>query len=115
MIRREEMQPIEEAQAVVWSDAALEAMKRWEQRSDAEKARDLAELRDFGERSQRLEQMRPELTEQYPDQWVGLTESYQQVVADTITGLVAKIEKGGERPGYAARKFMNVQPRQHIL
>lgn len=95
--------------------AIEQAIEQREQRSEAEKARDLLELRDFGERCQRLEEMRSELTEKYPDRWVALTESYQQVVADTITELVAKIEKGGERPGYAARKFMNVQPRRHIL
>ena len=114
MIRREEMQPIDEAQAVKWSDDALDAMKRWEQRSDAEKARDLAELRDFGERSQRLEAMRPELTEKYPDRWVALTESYQQVVADTITELVAKIQDLGERPEFSAAKCMHTRRRRTI-
>ena len=91
------------------------AMQQREQRSEAEKARDRVELRDFGERCQRLEQMRPQLTTQYPDQWVALTESCEQVVADTITELVAKIEKGGTRPGYAARKYLNSQPQRQIL
>ncbi|MYC34687.1 MAG: hypothetical protein F4X64_16110 [Chloroflexi bacterium] len=90
------------------------AIEQREQRLEAEKARDLAELRDFGERCQRLEKMRSELTEKYPDQWVALTESYQQVVAGTITELVAKIEKGGERPEFAAAKRMHKQPRWAI-
>ena len=114
MIKRDGTHPVDEAKMAAWSDDALAALKRWEQRSDEEKARDLAELRDFGERSQRLENMRPELTEQYPDQWVGLTESYQQVVADTITELVAKIQDLGERPESAAAKYLNTQPRRVI-
>ena len=104
------------AQLPEYEQRAIEqAIEQRKQRSAEEKARGLAELRDFGERCQRLEEMRSELTEKYPDQWVALTESYQQVVAGTITELVAKIEEGGERPGYAAREFMNVQPRRHIL
>ena len=115
MFRYKEPLSAEDSAATRSPDHAQEAIERLAQRSEAEKTRDLADLRDFGERCQRLEQMRAELTEQYPDQWVALTESYQQVVADTITELVAKIEKGGERPGFAARKFMNVEPRWHIL
>ena len=115
MFRYKEPLSAEDSAATRSPDHAQEAIERLAQRSEAEKTRDLADLRDIGERCQRLEQMRAELTEQYPDQWVALTESYQQVVADTITELVAKIEKGGERPGFAARKFMNVEPRWHIL
>ena len=115
MFRYKEPLSAEDSAATRSPDHAQEAIERLAQRSEAEKTRDLADLQDFGERCQRLEQMRAELTEQYPDQWVALTESYQQVVADTITELVAKIEKGGERPGFAARKFMNVEPRWHIL
>ena len=115
MFRYKEPLSAEDSAATRSPDHAQEAIERLAQRSEAEKTRDLADLRDFDERCQRLAQMRAELTEQYPDQWVALTESYQQVVADTITELVAKIEKGGERPGFAARKFMNVEPRWHIL
>ena len=111
MIQRVEIQLADESQTIEWSEAALDALRRWEERSDEEKARDLAELRDFGERCQRLEQMRPELTEEFPDQWVALTEKYEQVVADTITELVAKIRDLGERPEFAAAKRMHAQPR----
>jgi len=91
--------------------AIEQAIERRERRSAEEKARDLAELRDFGERCQRLEEMRDELTEKYPDQWVALTETHKQVVADTITELVAKIRNLGERPEFAAAKRMHAQPR----
>ena len=90
------------------------AIEQWERRSAEEKARDLAGLRDFGERCRRLEEMRSELTEKYPGQWAGLTESYQQVVADTITALVEKIRDLGERPEFAAVKRMHPQPRWAI-
>lgn len=119
MIQAKETQSVGDSamtQLPEYEQRAIEqAIEHWEQRSEAKKARDRDDLRDFGERCQRLEEMRSELTEKYPDQWVALTESHLQVVAETITELVAKIEKGGERPAYAARKFMNVQPRRHIL
>ena len=115
MIKSTETLPDGDSATNQWPDYAQGAMERLAQRSEAEKARDLADLRDFGERCQRLEHMRAELTEQYPDQWVALTETYEQVVADTITELVIKIERNGGRPGYAARKFMNAEPRHHIL
>lgn len=54
------------------------------------------------------------MTEKYPDQWFALTVPYQQAVADTITELVAKVEKSEERPGYAASKLMNVQPQDRL-
>ena len=101
----------EDSTATQWPDHAQEAIERLKQRSEEEKARDLAELRDFGERCQRLEQMCAELTEQYPDQWVALTESYKQVFADTIMELVEKIRDLGERPEFAAAKCMHKGPR----
>ena len=114
MIRAKEAQSVGDSattQLPEYEQRAIEqAIERWEQRSEAKKAQDRADLRDFGERCQRLEEMRAELTEQYPDQWVALTESYKQVVADTITELVEKIEKGGERPEFAAAKRMHKQP-----
>ena len=111
MFRYKEPLSAEDSAATHWPDHAQEAIEQLKQRSEEEKARDLAELRDFGERCQRLEQMRAELTEQYPDQWVALTESYKQVVADTIMELVEKIRDLGERPEFAATKCMHKGPR----
>ncbi len=115
MMQRGEPLPADAKTTIQWSDHAPGSVEMLEQRPAEQTARDLAGLKDYGERCQRLEDMRSELTEKYPDRWVALTEANTQVVADTITELVTKIEQGGGRPGYAARKFMNSQPRRHIL
>ena len=73
--------------------------------------RELAELRDYAARSERLREMRPELLKKYPDQHVSLTENGVLVVAPTAEEAVAKIEELGERPGFAARMRLNTKPR----
>ena len=74
----------------------------------------LIEMWDYAERSQQLLNMRPELTKKYPDQWVALTETRTLVVADSIEGIVAKIKEIGERPEFAAAKYLNTRPRRMI-
>ena len=70
----------------------------------------LAKLRDYSERSQHLVDMRPELTQKHPNQWVALTEARVLVIADSIEELVSKILELGERPESAAAKYLNTQP-----
>ena len=76
---------------------------------------ELAEHWDFVARSRRLREMRPELLEKYPDKWVALTEKGVLVVADSVEERVAKVMALGERPGFAARDFLNTKPRRVIL
>ena len=76
---------------------------------------ELAEHRDFVERSRRLREMRPELLEKHPDRWVALTENGVLVVADSAEARAAKVIALGERPGFAARDFLNTKPRRVIL
>lgn len=76
---------------------------------------ELAEHRNYVERSERLRAMRPELMQKHPDQRVALTENGTFVVADSIEELVAKIKELGERPGSAATLFLNNKPRRVIL
>lgn len=73
--------------------------------------RELAELRDYAARSERLREMRPELLKKYPDQYVALTEQGFLVVATSREERVSKIEALGERPGFAARMDLNTKPR----
>ena len=73
--------------------------------------RELAELRDYAARSERLREMRPDLLEKYPDQYVALTENGVLVVAASREERVEKIKALGEQPGLAAREFLNTKPR----
>lgn len=72
---------------------------------------ELAEWRDSVARSERLRAMRPELIKKYPDKWVALTENDVLVVADSAKERAEKIMGLGERPGFAAREFLNTKPR----
>ena len=72
---------------------------------------ELAEHRSSVERSERLRAMRPELLQKYPDKWVALTENGVLVIADSAQDRTAKIMDLGERPGFAAREFLNTKPR----
>ena len=76
---------------------------------------ELAEHRSFVERSERLRAMRPELIKKYPDKFVALTENGVLVVADSVQERVDKILQLGERPGFAAREFLNTKPRRRVI
>ena len=78
-------------------------------------AEELAEHRSFTERSERLRGMRAELMQKYPDKRVALTENGVFLVADSAEEMVAKIRELGERPGYAAREFLNIKPRRRMI
>lgn len=106
MIWIEGTPPVEQSDQVEWSDAALKTLKNWERRSEDEKAKGVACLRDYGERCRLLDEMRPELAKKYPDRWIGFTEDRALVVAQSIEGLVEKIQELGERPQFTATKFL---------
>ena len=74
-------------------------------------ADEVAHWRDFAARCERLRAMRPELIKKYPNKWVALTENGVLVVADSAQARREKIEALGERPGFAAREFLNTNPR----
>ncbi len=76
---------------------------------------ELAEHRSYVERSERLQEMRSELMQKYPDKRVALTENGTFVVAASMEELVAKIKELGERPGFAAEVYLNTKPRRVIL
>ena len=76
---------------------------------------ELAEHRASEERWARLRAMRPELLQQYPDKFVALTENGVLVVADSVQERVEKILELGERPGFAAREFLNTKPRRRVI
>ena len=76
---------------------------------------ELAEHHDSEERSERLRTMRLELIQKYPDKWVALTENGVLVIADSAQERTAKIVELGERPGFAAREFLNTKPRRPTI
>ena len=76
---------------------------------------ELASHRSYVERSERLQEMRPELMQKYPDKRVALTENGTFVVADSMEELVSKIKELGERPGFAADECLSARPRRVIL
>ena len=76
---------------------------------------ELAEHRSYVARSERLQEMRPELMQKYPEKRVALTENGTFVVADSMAELVSKIKELGERPGFAADECLSARPRRVIL
>ena len=90
-------------------------LERAEYEIERDPERELAELRDYAARSERLRAMRPELLKKYPDQHVALTENGTLVVAPTIPEVVAKIKELGERSGFAARIRLNTKPLPHRI
>ena len=76
---------------------------------------ELAEWRNSEERWARLRAMRPELIQKYPDKWVALTENGVLVIADSAQERADKIVELGERPGFAAREFLNTKPRPRVI
>lgn len=78
---------------------------------------ELAEHRDFAARSQRLKlEMRRELLEKYPDKFVGLPQSGDLVVADSMEELVAKVhEQGMGKPGTLAWDFLGTKLRARVV
>lgn len=76
---------------------------------------ELAEHRDFVFRSRKLRlEMRSELLEKYPDKYVGLPQSGDLVVADSMEELAAKVKGLGE-PGSLAWVFLNTKPRMRVV
>ena len=72
-------------------------------------------LRDFGARSQALDQRHDELLQKYPDQWVALTSNWTLVAADTIEELAQSLDKKGLRRNDVAYRFMATNRRPMIL
>ena len=76
---------------------------------------ELAEHRDFVARSRKLRvEMRSELLAKYPDKYVGLPQSGDLVVADSMEELVSKVKGLGE-PGTLAWDFLNTKPRARVV
>ena len=76
---------------------------------------ELAEHWDFVARSRKLRvEMRSELLAKYPDQYVGLPQSGDLVVADSMEELVSKVKGLGE-PGTLAWDFLNTKPRARVV
>jgi len=78
---------------------------------------ELAEHWDFVARSRRLKsEMRRDLLEKYPDKYVGLPQSGDMVVADSMEELVAKVhEQGLGKPGTLAWDFLGTKPRARVV
>lgn len=93
----------------------LPAMAARMAQSAEEKAQELAEWRDYDTRWQHLENVRAELTEKYPDQWVALNCDWELMVADSLDAIIAKSEACGACHPQPVTKFMNTQPRRWIL
>ena len=74
-----------------------------------------ASLRDFGVRSQVLDQRHDELLQKYPDQWVALTSNWTLVAADTVEELAQSLDKKGLRRNDVAYRFMATNRRPMIL
>ena len=72
-------------------------------------------MRQFKKRTRYLSAHRPELTLQYPDQWVGLAGNGTLIAGPTIRDLLATVDaKGLDREGLAV-KLMATKPRRMIL
>ena len=74
-----------------------------------------AKHRDFAARCERLHiELRPELLEKYPDQYVALTSSWELLVAGSPAELTAQADARGERRGLVW-EFLNTKPRPVVL
>ena len=73
------------------------------------------QLKEHRERRERLAAMVPELLEQYPDQWVALTESGELLIVPTLDDLAAKFEELDTPPGSNAIEFLDTDPTPWIL
>lgn len=76
---------------------------------------ELAEHRSYCERSDRLSAMHLELLQKYPDKYVGLTENWVFVVADSAQERTEKILELGERPQFAARDFLSTKRHRTVI
>ena len=84
-------------------------------RTEEDRAREREIREEYNARWQYLEGKRSELTEKYPDQWVGMGGDWKLVVADSHEELIEKIRLHGAWPPQPATRFMNTKPRRWIL
>ncbi len=93
----------------------IPAMAEQMARTEEDRAREREIREEYNARWQYLEDKRSELTEKYPDQWVGMGGDWELVVADSHEELIENIKLHGAWPPQPATRFMNTKPRRWIL
>ena len=74
----------------------------------------LAKLRAFRARLDRMESQMEQLRRNYPDQWVAL-HTGDFVIAESLDGLVEKLEELGLPAPEAVVRFLDSNPKKMIL
>ena len=74
----------------------------------------LGKLRAFRARVDRMESQKERLTRKYPDQWAAL-HSGDVVVAESLDGLLEKLESQGVPTSEAVIRFLDSAPKNMIL
>ena len=93
----------------------IKAMAEQMARTEEDRARE-REIRDeYNARWQHLENKTAELTEKYPDRWVGLGGDWELVVADSHRELLKNIDARGARPPQPVTKLLRTQAPRWIL
>ncbi|MCY3690569.1 MAG: hypothetical protein OXI54_12160 [Chloroflexota bacterium] len=73
------------------------------------------EMAEQAERQRQLDDMLPELTKQYPDQWAALTESGELLIAPSLEALAEKFRALDTPPGSNVIEFLDTDPTPWIL
>ena len=71
-------------------------------------------LRDCAARSKTLRDNRSELTAKYPDQWVGLGDNWEFVVAATHEEVLAKLKDCGGYSPHSVIEWLETNPPKRI-
>ena len=86
----------------------------WEEwMGDPQLARE--EMAKHADRQRQLDDMLPELTRQFPDQWVALTEKGELLIAPSLEALTVKFRELNTPPGSNVIEFLDTDPTPWIL
>ena len=112
--------------AIIWPDnlewlqelsqgTLIKAMAEQMARTEEDRARERERREEYRARWQHLEDKTAELTEKYPDQWVGMGGDWELVVANSHHELLKKIDARGARPPQPVTKLLRTQAPRWIL
>ena len=112
--------------AIIWPDnlerlqemsegTLIKAMAELMARTEEDRARERAVSEEYRARWQHLEDKTAELTEKYPDHWVGLGEDWELQVAHSHEELLKKIAAHGMWPPQPVTKLLRTQEPRWIL
>ena len=112
--------------AIIWPDnlawlqelsegTLIPAMAKRMARTEEDRARERAVHEEYDARWRYLHDRRAELTQKYPDQWVGLGGDWELLVTDSHDELLKKSVAHGAWPPQPATMFLNTKPQRWIL